>query len=145
MLTRFLIIFFLSLPIIAETSQHISEDPPDYTLEVLCDIKASRITGVATITVKGGRELIVQKGELQFIHVSFDKQEIVLSGQDETLRILPSHDGIVEIKYEGAIRHPERLHDVEAGKSRVLSTIEESFLQECGIQKLIHCVSIISG
>jgi uncharacterized iron-regulated protein len=82
----------------------------DYTLEVSFDIQASRMTGVARIPVRRDRELKVYKGSLNLVDVALDGQKLDVSARDEMVRILSSHEGTIEIRYEGIFRgseHPE--------------------------------------
>jgi integrase len=74
----------------------------DYSLEVALDIAASKITGLARIPVTRGQELRLKKEGLKILHGSLSGEEMAVFDHDETLRILPLHEGTVEIKYEGA-------------------------------------------
>jgi len=109
MLRRFLFvlfIFFLStLPALPQPETAMI----DYSLEVSFDIKASKITGVATIPVKKGWEISLDTGRLNIIDVSVGQRKLGISRHRETLRILSSQDGTVEIRYEGTfsgVDHP---------------------------------------
>ena len=112
MWTRFFIICLFLLPSAAHASQHTGKDALDYTLEVYLDIQASKINGVATIPLKKGQEIKLEKGRLNLIDVSMDKQKVDLSYQDKAVKILSSREGTVEIKYEGIFRdhdHPSEI------------------------------------
>ena len=110
MLSRFLMIFILLLmPNAIYALQPTEEDISNYTLEISLDIQTSRVAGVATIPVKKGQEIKLDKGRLNLIYVSLDKQKIDVSCQDKTLRILCPSEGTIEIAYEGIFKdhdHP---------------------------------------
>ena len=99
-----ILLFFFPTAVYA--LQHAGEGILDYTLEVSFDIEASKIKGVATIPVRKGQEIKLEKGRLNLIYVSLDKQEIDISHRDETVRILSSREGTIEIRYEGIFRKP---------------------------------------
>jgi aminopeptidase N len=110
MWNRFLVIFLLLLPNAAYAFEQTDKGLLDYTLEVFFDIQASRITGVAKIPVKRDQELKVHKGRLHLIEVILNGQKIDVSASDEVARILPSEEGMIEIRYEGIFggsEHPE--------------------------------------
>jgi aminopeptidase N len=112
MWSRFFIICLFLLPNAAYASQHMGKDVLDYTLEVYLDIQASKINGVATIPLKKGQEIKLDKGRLHLIDVTLDKQNVDLFYQDKKVRILSSRDGTIEIKYEGIFRdhdHPSEI------------------------------------
>jgi aminopeptidase N len=109
-LSRFLVILLLLLLNAAYASQATDEGMLDYTLEVSFDIQASRITGVARIPVRRDQELKVHTGRLNLFEVTLNEQKIDISARDEMVRILPSQEGTIEIRYEGIFRgseHPE--------------------------------------
>jgi aminopeptidase N len=97
----FFIICLFLWPNAAYASQHTGNGVLDYTLEVYFDIQASKINGVATIPVKKGEEIKLEKGRLHLISVSLDKQKIDISYRDNTVSILSSREGTIEIEYEG--------------------------------------------
>jgi aminopeptidase N len=105
-LTRFLLIFLLLLPNITDALEQPGEGLLDYTLEVSFDIQACRIKGVATIPVKEGQEISLDKEGLNVLYVVLDKEQLDISEQKGILRILPSREGTLEIAYEGVLREP---------------------------------------
>jgi aminopeptidase N len=78
----------------------------DYTIEVSFDIQASRVKGVATIRVKKGQEISLDRGELNLLYVILDKEHLNISEEKEILKILPSREGTLEIGYEGVFKEP---------------------------------------
>jgi aminopeptidase N len=102
----FLLIFLLMLPHVTCAVENPVESVLDYTLEVSFDIQASVIKGTAMIPVKKGQEVKLEKGRLHLVQVTLDKEEIGISSGDETLRILPSQEGTLVIRYEGIFREP---------------------------------------
>ena len=129
MWSRFLVVCLLLLPNAAYVSQPTGKGMPDYTLKVYLDIRASKMYGVATIQVKKGQEIKLDKGRLNLLSVSLDKQKIAISYQDKTVRILSSREGKIEIEYEGIFRdhhHPyeiagEQNSSVIGGKGILLT------------------------
>jgi uncharacterized iron-regulated protein len=99
-----LLIFLLILPNIAYGLEPPEEDLLNYTLEVSFDIPASRIKGLATIPVKKGQEISLDKGELNLLYVIPDKEHLDVSGQNGMLKIIPSREGTLEIGYEGVFK-----------------------------------------
>ncbi len=106
-LSRFLVILLLLLPNAVYASEHMDEGMLDYTLEVSFDIQASRMIGVARIPVKRDQELKVHKGKLNLVDVTLNGKKIDVSARDEMLIILSSHEGTIEIQYEGIFRGSE--------------------------------------
>jgi aminopeptidase N len=123
MLNRFLIILLLFfLPNDAHASQSsVGEGVLDYTLDVFFDLQASKVSGIATVPVKKGQELKLSKGRLSLLQVSLDQERIDISDQDETVKILPSRDGLIQIKYEGIFKSGE--HPFTPPGEGVLSVI----------------------
>ena len=75
-----------------------------YTLDVSFDLNASVIKGVARIPAARDRELRLHRGRLTLTRVSLDKGEVAVSNEGEWVRIRPSREGTVEIRYEGLFR-----------------------------------------
>lgn len=89
MLNRFLIFFLLSLSSGVYAQQPSHQTIPDYTLTVSFDLRASKMAGVARIPVNKGQELRIDRGRLNLIFVTLDKEEIAIPGGDEKISILP--------------------------------------------------------
>jgi aminopeptidase N len=105
---RFLLIIFLFLPTVGRASPHTNERILDYALEVSFDVQASKMNGIATIPIKEGEEINLDKGELNVLYVTLNKEKMDFSGRAETLRIRPSRGGMVEIGFEGVFKSPEQ-------------------------------------
>ena len=103
-LRRFLLILLLILPNITYGLERPGEGLLDYTIEVSFDIQASKIKGLATIPVKKGQEISLDKGELNLLYVILNKERLDISEQKGTLRILSSREGTLEIGYEGVFK-----------------------------------------
>ena len=103
-LRRFLLISLLVLPNITYGLEQPGEGLLDYTIEVSFDIQASKIKGVATIPVKKGQEISLDKGELNLLYVILDKEYLNITVQKGILRILSSREGMLEIGYEGVFK-----------------------------------------
>ncbi|HUL32096.1 MAG TPA: M1 family aminopeptidase, partial [Thermodesulfobacteriota bacterium] len=123
MVKRFLLIFLLLTPCMAHALEHSAEDIPDYTLQVSFDVRASTIRGVATMPVVKGQELILHIGRLNLLRVSMDDREIPTSAGEDTIRILPSSDGVLAVRYEGLFKespYGEQASDVISDKGLFL-------------------------
>ena len=121
---RFLLIVLLFMPCMAHALEHSAEDIPDYTLQVSFDVRASTIRGVATMPVVKGQELKLHVGRLSLIHASIDNQEIPTTAGKGTIKILPSRDGMLEVRYEGIFKESpsgEQVSDVISDKGLVLT------------------------
>lgn len=103
-MTGFLLFLVGSVFFVSNTFSSAGEAPLNYTLNVTLDIDRSKITGVARIPVSQGQELKLTKGRLTILRTSLDQKELAIQSQDETLRILPPHEGILEIEYEGVFK-----------------------------------------
>jgi aminopeptidase N len=119
LLRGFFLICLVIPPNITYALDHPGEGIIGYTLRVSFDVNASLIKGVVTIPVKKGEELKLYRGRLDLVHVSLDQQEIGISSGDEMVRILPSREGTLEIRYEGIFKEPSSGFSVE----QPLSTI----------------------
>lgn len=85
----------------------------DYTLRASFDLPSSRIQGVASIKVKAGRELTVQRGALRFTDIQLGGRSLPIESQRDPIRILPSRDGTLEIGFEGVFKPPSRSRSEE--------------------------------
>lgn len=100
----FLLISFMILPSITYALEQPGEGLLDYTIEVSFDIQASKIKGLATIPVKKGQEISLDKGELNLLYAILDKEYLDITAQKGILRILSSRDGILHIGFEGIFK-----------------------------------------
>ncbi len=105
---RFLFIIFLVLPTIGHASPHANERILDYALRVSFDIQGSKMNGVATIPTEEGEEINLDKGGLNILYVTLDKEKMNFSGRAETLSVRPWRKGTVEIGFEGVFKGPEQ-------------------------------------
>jgi aminopeptidase N len=105
-LSQFLLILLLILPNIRSALAQPEEGLMDYSIDVTFDIQASRIKGVATVPVKKGQEINFDKGALNLLYVILDKEYLDISEQKGILKILSSHEGTLEIGYEGIFKEP---------------------------------------
>ncbi len=108
----------------AHALERSAEDIPDYILQVSFDVRASTIRGVATMPVVKGRELRLHIGRLNLLRVSMDNREIATSAGEDLVRILPSSDGMLEVRYEGIFKESpngEHVSDVISDKGLFLT------------------------
>jgi aminopeptidase N len=108
MMRRFLFVIFLFLPNVGYAFPHTNERVIDYTLQVSFNLQASKMNGIATILIKAGEQINLDKGRLNLLYITLNKEKIDFSGRAETLRIQPSRGGIVEIGFEGVFKGPEQ-------------------------------------
>ena len=108
MMRRFLLIIFLFLPSVGHAFPNPNDRVIDYTLQVSFNIQASKIDGIATIPIKKGEEINLDKGRLNLLYVTLNKEKIDFSRHAETIRIQPSSAGMVEIGFEGTFKSPEQ-------------------------------------
>ncbi len=97
---QYLMIVLFILPFGAQALDHSGEIARDYSLQVSIDARTSVIRGVATIPVLKNQELKLHKGQLNFVQVKIDNDEIETSDGQDVVRILPSRDGSLVIRYE---------------------------------------------
>jgi aminopeptidase N len=105
---RFLLIILLFLPGTAYPLQYAKEKVIDYTLEVSFDMEASKMTGLATFPIKAGQEIRLDKGRLNLLSVTLDKEKIDISDRGGAVRIFSSKVGTIEIGFEGIFRSQGR-------------------------------------
>jgi aminopeptidase N len=108
MMRPFLFIIFLFLPGIGYAFPHMNERVIDYTLQVSFNIPASKMNGNVTIPIKEGEEINLDKGRLNLIYVTLNKEKLDFSARAEILRIGPSRGGMVEIGFEGVFKGAEQ-------------------------------------
>lgn len=102
MSTTFLVTLLLLVGAFAGPgSAYPAEPARHYSLDVAFDIPASVIKGVARIAVAGGEHLRLDKGRLRVIRVSLDGTDVPVSAEGDSLRVSPSREGTLEIRYEG--------------------------------------------
>lgn len=94
-----LIIALLFLPAVAQSGQ-----APEYNLDVSFDIHNSKIIGVARIDVSTGRELTLNIQQLKVDSVSFNNQGVKFDIRNGVLRILPTQNGQLVIRYNGVFK-----------------------------------------
>lgn len=91
----------LILPHITHGQEKPGETLLAYTLDATFNIRDSRIKGLATLPVKKGQEINLDKGELNVTEVMLDQERLHLSEKKNVLRILSPRDGTLKIAYEG--------------------------------------------
>ncbi|OGW21625.1 MAG: hypothetical protein A2077_04400 [Nitrospirae bacterium GWC2_46_6] len=77
---------------------------PEYNLSVSFDIAGSKITGMADINARAGRELTVHTGDLKVLDVHIGDRQININIKNDQFRITPETDAIVTIKYEAVFK-----------------------------------------
>lgn len=123
-------ILFLFLPVAANAVQ-IYDEPPQYSLEVSFDIPNSKIKGLVKINASAGNEIVFRTGNLKINGVSLNQKAVDFSVQNGFLRILPLHEGIVNIQYEGIFKADQPSQDTNYGVVR--SVIDDRGISLTGI------------
>ncbi|HUI67950.1 MAG TPA: ChaN family lipoprotein [Nitrospirota bacterium] len=104
----FLYVLFISLfPCVALPNEPSAPAVPEYNLSVSFDIPASRITGLAIMPARDGREILFSTGKLAIIEVTLNDRTIAIEPSNGMLRIKPTESGTLAIKYEGVFKGSE--------------------------------------
>jgi uncharacterized iron-regulated protein len=127
-LARFFLISLLILPNIAYGLEQPGDDLLDYTIEVSFDIPASKIKGVATIPLKKGQEISLDKGDLNLLYVILDKDYPDITVQERILRILSPREGVLGIGFEGMFKELPLEFPGERISSAIYKQIDQSTL-----------------
>jgi aminopeptidase N len=101
------VILFVLLSV-APAFPYANEGVIDCTLEISFDIQASKVIGHGTIPLKKGQEIRLDKGKLNLISVTLNKEKMDTSIQGEKIRIVPLREGTVEVGFEGIFKSEDR-------------------------------------
>ncbi|MBI5213677.1 MAG: ChaN family lipoprotein [Nitrospirae bacterium] len=116
---------------------------PEYNLEVSFDIHNSKILGLAKIDVSAGRELVLHTGQLKILDLSINEQQIphlvsnppipplLKGGEGGLLKIIPTANGLLSIRYEGTFKANQNIYDTNYGA--VSSIIDDRGISLTGI------------
>ncbi len=85
------------------------------SLEVNIDVSKSQIKGVSWIGVTAGQKLLLHKGPLEIIQIKLDGQPINFVEHNGTVKLIPEHDGVIEINYKGLFKVSQLSHDKNEG------------------------------
>jgi aminopeptidase N len=107
MLSRLLLILFFLFPVAAYGAKYPDGEILDYRLAVSFDIPSSQIIGHARIGVKKGQELKLHRENLHILDIYANRQKMETAGWVDPLRLKPSEDGFVEIRYVGTFKSRE--------------------------------------
>jgi aminopeptidase N len=100
------VLFISSFPCVA-LPEPSAPAVPEYNLSVSFDIPASRITGLATIPVRDGQEILFATGKLAIMQVTLNGRTIAIEPNKGILRIKPTESGTLVIRYEGVFKGSE--------------------------------------
>jgi len=120
------ILLILLAPCVALPNEPSSSVVPEYSLAVSFDIPASQITGLATMTVRNGQEILFATGKLAIIKVTLNDRTIAIEPNNGMLRIKPTENGTIAIRYEGVFKGSEH-------SSKVNNVAEQSIIDARGI------------
>ncbi|MBI4686501.1 MAG: ChaN family lipoprotein [Nitrospirae bacterium] len=93
------------------TNTALSDAMPTYNLSVSFDIANSRITGIVSLNATAS-ELIFHTGRLKITGVSINGERANFNILNGAIKVLPSHPGNVEIRYEGIFTGNQPRSDV---------------------------------
>jgi len=119
------VLFISSFPCVA-LPESSAPAVPEYNLSVSFDIPASRITGLATMPVRDGREMLFATGKLAIIQVTLNDRTIAIEPGKGILRIKPTESGTLVIRYEGVFKGSE-------SSSKMNDVAEQSVIDARGI------------
>ncbi len=119
-------LFILLVPCVTLSNEPSAPAVPEYNLSVSFDIPASRITGLATMPARNGREILFATGRLAIIQVTLNDRTIAIEPSNGTLRIKPTENGTLAIKYVGVFKGSEH-------SSKMNNVAEQSIIDARGI------------
>jgi uncharacterized iron-regulated protein len=104
MIGRFLIIFFLLLPLAPASARDTAETPLEYDLRVSFDVPSSKILGTARIQIPREQELKLFTNHLKIISVAFKGAPFAFREKGKSLTLSLPAEGELEIRYEGIFK-----------------------------------------
>jgi aminopeptidase N len=76
----------------------------DYRLEVSIDVHSSKIQGVASIRLKAGDTILVQRGLLRIRDMQLGGKSLKTRQEEKVLLVTAARSGMLRIRYEGLFR-----------------------------------------
>lgn len=121
-------ILSLFTPVFAHADNLSPGESSEYTLTVSFDVQASQVRGQAKIGVKKGEDVRLYRGNLHILELTVDKQRVDIAGRTDTIHLQPAEDRVVEIRYVGTFKSPERPDGAAGaqGPSRIPSRVIDS-------------------
>ncbi|MBI5055687.1 MAG: ChaN family lipoprotein [Nitrospirae bacterium] len=110
----FLVLLFVSSAAIASAAA----DVTDYKLDVSIDARNSQLSGIARISAKTGRDILLNKGTLEINYVKLNDKRIDIHDSDRAVKITPDKNGTLEISYKKIFKNTPSSHDGPAGTSQ---------------------------
>jgi aminopeptidase N len=107
MLSRLLLMLFFLFPAAAYGAKSTDGEILDYNLAVSFDISSSQIIGHARIGVKKGQELKLHRENLHILDLYANRQKMETAGWVDPLKLKPSEDGYIEIRYVATFKSRE--------------------------------------
>jgi aminopeptidase N len=128
-MSRFFLYVLLisSFPCVALANEPADPAVPEYNLSVSFDIPASRITGLAIIPMRDGREILFATGKLAITQVTLNDRTISVELSNGIMRIKPTESGTLAIRYEGVFKGSEF-------SSKMNDITEQSLIDARGIR-----------
>ncbi len=116
MINRYFILFiFLISPLSVQAERHVSNSVVPYNLAISFDIANAKISGVVNIDVQADQVLEFHTGHLTIREVKLNQQAINFKLKNSVLKILPKHDGDLEIRYDGVFADKRQTHSPPRG------------------------------
>jgi len=114
----------LALVLFWQSSDSTAQRVPEYDLQVTFDIPGSKIAGLAKMTVSAGTPILFRIGDLKILSVEVDGQTVPHEASAEYLRMAPTRNGTLAIRYEGVFK-PSRVLP-ESRDPRIASVISRT-------------------
>jgi aminopeptidase N len=124
-LALYILCIFL-VPCVTLPNENSAPAVPEYSLSVSFDIPASRITGLATMTAGNNQEILFATGKLKIIQVTLNDRTVSVEPSNGMLRIKPTENGTLAIRYEGVFKGSEQ-------RGNINSIAEQSIIDARGI------------
>ncbi|HME45031.1 MAG TPA: ChaN family lipoprotein [Syntrophorhabdales bacterium] len=80
------------------------QEPLDYALKVSIDVQSSKVEGVASIRLRAGEKILLQKGPLRIRDVHLNGKSVKIREQDGAIPITALRPDVLRIRYEGIFR-----------------------------------------
>ncbi len=111
-------LFIVSLPCAALPDEQAIPAVQVYDLSVSIDVSASRISGLASMNVQSGRDVVLAVGKLAILQVTLNERKIDTESRDGLISIKPRESGTLSIRYEGVYRDTGYGRDTTDGADR---------------------------
>ena len=118
MMTYRMFLFIVTVALFLSTGEILhgeDQQPLNYVLKVSIDLHSSKIEGVASIRLKAGEKVLLQKGPLRVRDMRLGGKSLKTSEQDGVTPIVALRPDVLRITYEGVFRP----HSANRGRERL--------------------------